>query len=265
MASQYETAFTTDQAATMQADASARGCLSLNGITSFKPDAGKLTFDIIPFLASGGIAFPLDLQKKPKKDTLVPMWAYYRHGNLGLEGKSIATCLRTFGETCPICEYLKQQQSNGDLNETERKALKDMFAKVRNIFVVRHEGQTKVYDVSPYMFTDKINAKTAHYPKYKNWGDPKNGFRLECIFVKKAMGTGSAIELSSIEFLEREKRIKDSVIEAAPRLDSLVVKLSAKKLKSMLPNGSEDDDTDDNDLFAGVSEGDVVKIRYRSR
>lgn len=261
--SQYDTAFTTDEAATMQSDASARGCLNMNGLTQFKPDAGKLTFTVIPFLASGGIAFPLDLKKTPKKNTLVPMWAYYRHGQLGLEGKAMATCLRTFGEKCPVCEYLREKQSEGDLSQQEKDVLKGMLAKVRNVFVVRHEGSIKVFDVSPYLFTDKLNAKIAHYPKYKNWGDVNDGYDLECIFSKKSMGSNSMVELTSVEFIKREKRIKDAIIESAPRVDALVTKLSPSKLKSLLPNGSGDDDTDDNDMFANVSEGDLVKIRYK--
>jgi len=163
---------------------------------------------------------------------------YFRHGNLGPEGKGMCVCLKkTYGEACPVCEYLKTV--NWD-DEAEKDVAKQMNAKERQLFNVYDvaEGETKVWEVSYHIFGKQLDGELANADEedevdsfYSIKQDV--GKTLKVAFTEKKIGKTVYYEASSINF---KKRATDHADEgtAVYDLDAMISHPSYDDVKALM-------------------------------
>lgn len=165
---------------------------------------------------------------------------YFLHGQLGVDRKGVAICRnKTFGEPCPICEYLNTL----DWNKPEEKAIKQaMKAKERQIFnvydVTDSDKGVQVWDVSYHLFGKQLDAELANADAEDGVDhfDSKgmDGKTLKIAFTQKSMGGHDFYEVSAIGF---KNRTVDHSNTATHNLDLMIGHPTYEEVKAIM-NGS---------------------------
>ena len=153
---------------------------------------------------------------------------YYVHRNFGASGKDFAICPKhTFGHRCPICEAIKSQLQNGEIDKDTAKRLGAAPRTLFNVWLP-DTGKVILFDTSFHTFTRILNttvaAKTAipgrEWVDY--FADPVEGSTIYATFVEKPLPNGKFYEAVSFEF-DRHGGVPADILQQALPLDSLFV------------------------------------------
>jgi hypothetical protein len=211
----------------------------------FKVNAGtRVKFDILPYT----IIDEKHLDRDDERGRCVPgsltyYRPYYVHRNIGSE-KETVTCLKTWGEPCPICEYVEQRRKEG--SEEAKQETNIIKSKYWTLFAVipidnddYEEDQIKLFNFSHYCFHKRLLMDIEEKDWERFFADIKKGKTLSVRFSEEALPGGkSYTTCTDIDFIERKYEYPEEILDQVPNLDNILVKRSYDELQNMLLGGS---------------------------
>lgn len=173
----------------------------------------------------------------------------YLHFGLGADGKSVATCPKTWGskEKCPICEYVEQLQKSK--NKDDKKLADDIKAKRRIYINVlnRDDDDEETPKVLPIGVTIlKGLLETICDADYGDITDPEEGRDITITRKGQGLKTEYTVLPKPKSSVVSESKTTDELEEEMTDLDSLFIKKSYEELEAIL-NGEEHDSDDEED------------------
>ena len=222
------------------------------GFTPFRPEkAGTYRIDIIPYVTGEG-------NPQAEAGDVYFERTYFVHARIGPDKNTYVCARKTFGEKCPICDYRSKLSSDPEGNE---KVIKSLAPKERQLWNVidrdNKDAGIQIWDVSFHLFGKFLDDKIRTYVSegddtYCAFADLEKGKLLRVGAKSKKWEAVSFLEFNDIEFRDRPKPLKESLIEEAACLDDCLVKMDYKELKSIFMSDDsadedEDDDKDDDD------------------
>jgi hypothetical protein len=221
------------------------------GVGIFREEPkSRITLDILPYEVTDpnhpdrdeeyGIATPGTLwYKRP----------YWVHRGIGPNNEMVI-CLASFRQPCPICEHRAQMLRDGaDWNDDAVRALKNSM---RNLYVVVPRGSKNydevphIWDISQFLFQDKLNEEVQENEEYEAFPDPDEGFSLQIRFSESQLGTNKFAETSRIDFKDREP-LSDELLDAVPHLDELLDCPTREAIEALFFGGVAQDEIKDED------------------
>ena len=173
---------------------------------------------------------------------------YFLHRNIGTDHQSIV-CPTSIGQKCPICEYRAQLLKEGkDWDDDSVKALKPQM---RNLYVVIPKGSKKfeekphIWDISQFLFQDKLNEEIQESEEYETFPDLEEGYSLRIRFSEESFGNNKFADTSRIDFKKREKPYKESILDEIPHLDELLEIPSYKTVEAMFFGGLDKEEAEE--------------------
>lgn len=236
------------------------GYLNLpRNVRIFKEEPGsRVSLDILPYTVTD----PKHIDKNTDAGIAVVGEQWYKkpyrvHRGIGAN-KETFVCLTTIGKRCPICEYRTKRQKDGDADEEELKALKSSF---RNLYVVvplnskEHEKKPHIWDISQFLFQEKLNEELSENEDNAVFPDPEEGLTLKIRFSEEQFGKNKYASTSRIDFEEREKPYTEKDLKQVPNLDEVLQILSYKELEAKFfeYETEEEDETEKEDKEYGTS------------
>lgn len=231
------------------------GYLNLpKGMSIFvSPTSGKILIDILPYRITDK-----NHPDKSEKNDLAregDLWykrPYKVHRNIGSSQDSYV-CPTSIGKPCPICEYRAARK----MDNADKEELRALNAAKRNLYFVvplgikDFEEKPHIWDVSQFLFQDKLIEELEENPEADIFPDPVNGKSLRIRFTEGSIGKNKFGEVSRIDFEDREQGYDKDVADDLPSLDELLIilpyaQLKAKFLEIEAEEGSEEakDDTE---------------------
>lgn len=250
---------------------SAYGYMRLpNGVNIFQPPTeGRIFIDILPYEVTES--------KHPDRDdelkiaNVGDLWyrrPYRVHRNVGANNTSYV-CPSSIGMPCPICEYRAQRKTEG-ADDEELRALKYSN---RNLYCIvplkdkKFEEKPHIWDISQYLFQDKLNDELEEQPEFDVFPDLEEGYTLRIRFSEQSIGKNKFGEVSRIDFEDREKSYDESILNDVPDMDKILTILSYTKLKAAFmelePEMDEEDPIDEEEPIAEEEEEEEKPIRKR--
>lgn len=174
----------------------------------------------------------------------------YLHFGLGAEGKSVATCPKTWNskEKCPICEYVEQLQQSK--SKDDKKLANDIKAKRRIYINVLNrdddeDGDTpKVLPIGVTILKGLL--ETICDADYGDITDPEDGRDITITRKGQGLKTEYSVLPKPKSSEACEDKTPEELEEEMTDLDSLFIKKSYDELEDIL-NGEDGDSDDDED------------------
>ena len=226
------------------------GYLNLpKNIRVFKEEPGsRVSLDILPYIVTD----PKHMDKNTDLGIAVVGEQWYKkpykiHRGIGANKESFV-CLTTFGKKCPICEHRAKRVKDGDAEDDELKALKPSL---RNLYVVvplnskDHEKKPHIWDISQYLFQDKLNEELEEDDTNAVFPDPDEGLTLKIRFSEEYFGKNKYAATSRIDFEEREKPYKEKDLKDVPNLDEILQVLTYNELEAKYFEYETEDEEED--------------------
>ncbi len=232
------------------------------GISVFKEDPkSRISLDIMPYV----VTCPNHLDKDEEYETAVPgeLWykrPYYLHRNIGTENETIV-CPGTVKKKCPICEHRAQMLKEGA--EWDDDGVKALKASLRNLYVVipksnkNYEEKPHIWDISQFLFQLKLNEEIQESEEYETFPDLEDGLTLRIRFSEETIGKNKFADTSRIDFKERTKPYKESILNDIPALDDVVEIPSYKAIEALFFGGISAPDVDNDDDEGEIEEEDL--------
>lgn len=233
-----------------KAQGSKYGYLNLpKNIRVFKEEPGsRVSLDILPYTVTD----PKHMDKNVDLGiaTVGEQWykkPYKVHRGIGAN-KETFVCLTTFGKKCPICEHRAKRVKDGDAEDDELKALKPSL---RNLYVVvplnskDYEKKPHIWDISQYLFQDKLNEELEEDDTNAVFPDPDEGLTLKIRFSEEQFGKNKYAATSRIDFEEREKPYKEKDLKDVPNLDEILQVLTYNELEAKFFEYETEDEEED--------------------
>ena len=173
--------------------------------------------------------------------TLWPSRTYYVHNNVGPDEGAVICPAGTWGERCPICEYAKQRRKEGDATKEELQALRPKQRQLFNVIDLDSDDQEiKLLDMSYFLFGKTLDKelKDADDETVVDFYMP-DGCNIRARFEKKSFGGREFWECDRVDFKERKKPYKDSIIDKALPLDDLLNHMEYKQLEELFVLGGD--------------------------
>lgn len=207
----------------------------------FNLEGKKTTINIVPYVVS--------TSKHPDKVPAGELWYQFPfkvHGNIGVDGNKYV-CPTSIGKKCPICEYIRNLAKDYKANEKE---IKEITAKSRMLYNVKHKDEYKVFDISVHLFSNTLDDYLREDgDEIGDFADMDTNRELLVRCKKKTFNNYDFYEATAIEFGEPEELDSDEVLENVKCLEELVKVLSYDELKAIFfdvdPNDPDDDDEDE--------------------
>lgn len=200
-----------------------------------KPTKGKnrVNLDIIPYIVSvdnhpdANSDIP-DSAHKGNPWYKRPIWV---HRSIGTDNDSVV-CLKTIGKKCPICIYREEQLKGGmDYKEAIKKP------QLRNLYCLIPKGhkdydeEIHIWDIANGNFQEELDNELDEAPELGIFPDPADGKTLRIRFSEDSFLGNKFAQASRIDFEDRKKKYKDSIMDKAPNLDEAFTVLSYKDLE----------------------------------
>lgn len=224
----------------------------------FKPKKEVHYLDVIPYIISD--EHHPDVQsdlaagfKKDDPDRLQPgsQWhsrRFFVHRNVGSENKAYLCPLQNQGKPCPICEYSKARKEEGaDYEELKQFRPKERW--LLNVIDIKSEDKKiMVWDVSDFPFGQKlVKELTQEDEDYGNFAELEDGLTMKLRFENKKFGKNTYMEVDKLDFIERKKGYKESIIDKAFDLDQLLVYSSYATIESAFLMGEAQEEPEDDE------------------
>lgn len=220
------------------------------GMKFFKPKAGIVSLDIIPFTAGEG---------NPMAEPGMVHYerTYFLHPRISPDGNAYICRRLTFKKKCPVCNMRAQLMKNGEDNEA---LIKDLAPKERQLFLVRptKEPELMLWDFSYHLFGKLLDARIRNGDDEDGWHlffTLEDGKTLKIGFKEKTFGGNTFQEAETIDFKDREP-LSEKLLKKAPCLDELLLDPGYDKMEEIfgefmeIQEGKkvkEDDDEDEDD------------------
>lgn len=174
----------------------------------------------------------------------------YLHFGVGPEGKSVATCPKTWGskEPCPICEYVEQLQKSK--NKDDKKLAEDIKAKRRIYINVlnRDDDDDDTPKVLPIGVTIlKGLLETICDADYGDITDPEDGRDVTITRKGQGLKTEYTVLPKPKSSVASESKTAEELENEMPDLEHLFVRKSYDELQAILTGDDDDEDTDEGD------------------
>lgn len=174
----------------------------------------------------------------------------YLHFGVGPEGKSVATCPKTWGskEPCPICEYVEQLQKSK--NKDDKKLAEDIKAKRRIYINVlnRDDDDDDTPKVLPIGVTIlKGLLETICDADYGDITDPEDGRDVTITRKGQGLKTEYTVLPKPKSSVASESKTAEELENEMPDLEHLFVRKSYDELQAILTGDDDDEDTDEED------------------
>jgi len=202
------------------------------GLQVFQPEEGRVRLDILPYLVTDD----KHLDRDADMDIAVPGELWYKrpfkvHRNIGAENDTVV-CLTSFGQRCPICEYLGKRRKEG-ADQDEIKALRPSQRNLYCVIPIGVKGTEEVphvWDVSQYLFQNLLNEELDEDMDNAVFPDIEEGLTLRIRFEQQQLGKNKFNEAKRIDFEERTEQYDDSILEDIPNLDVMLTQLSYEEM-----------------------------------
>ncbi len=222
------------------------------GISVFKHTAGKTrtVLDIIPYIVSlpkHPDMNPDNAETAHKGNPWYKLPITVHHGIGAGKNKETLICPQTIGKSkCPICEEAAKQFKDGvDSSKVVGKS------SLRNLYVVipkkmkDFENEMHIWDIAQGNFQKELNKDLEEKSELCSFPDPVDGQTLTIRFTEESYAGNKYAEASRIDYDDRKKPYKLSIMKEAPCLDDCIKVLSYKELYSKFFALDDDDDDDD--------------------
>lgn len=184
----------------------------------YKVKGTRVELDIVPYVVT--------VKDRPDNVEKGELWhtrRYYTHRNVGSDEQSYICPKATAGLPCPICEYAAAQRKRG----ADREVLKELRPRARDLFNIvdlDDDGKIKVWDVSAFLFGDKLNTELmdSDDPDNDGFADLQDGRTLKLRFEKKSFNKNDFYAIDRIDFKPR-KAYKESILDEVVDLDKMLV------------------------------------------
>ena len=223
------------------------GHLSLpKGINVFKEEPNsRVQLDVLPYIVTD--------DRHPDRDeergVAVKGSQWYRrpyklHRNVGAENTAYV-CPTSIGKKCPICEYRAKLLADGANWQDD--SVKSLRPSDRNIYYVVPKNDKKlddkphIWDISQFLFQNKLNDELEENPDYGEFPDLENGYTLKIRFSEESIGTNKYADTSRIDFEQRDYVYDDKLIEGLGSLDEILVIKEYKELADLFFEAGEGD------------------------
>ncbi len=220
------------------------------GVSIFKEEPkSRVDLDFLPYEVTD--------PKHPDKDeeygfampgTLWYKRPYWLHRNVGANNESLV-CPSSIKEPCPICEHRINLLKEGvPWDDDSVKAIKP---KMRNLYAVipkknkSYEEVPHVWEISQFLFQDKLNEEIQEDEEYETFPDLEEGYTLRVRFSESQLGSNKFAEASRIDFKERGEVYDESILEDVPCLDDMLEILSYKAIDAMFFGGADSDEVEE--------------------
>jgi len=211
-------------------------CLRIpEGVSMFKPKAGTMYIDILPYVVGKG---------NPYADPGSLHWerTYYAHRSIGGNQDTIVCPRMTLRQPCPICEYRAELMKNG--GEENEQLIRDLAPKQRQLFNIIDlkdpDRGVQIWDVSYHLFGRLLDARIRNSDEEEGWErffHLEDGFSLRVGFTEKTFGSFNYLEAESIDFKPRKQAYGEEILEKVVCLDDVFVHLSYDQIKDMFYQG----------------------------
>ena len=212
----------------------------------FKVNKPKVMLDIIPYVVTDK-RHP-DADAGAEVGTLWPSRRYYVHRGVGAEENSYICPLKTFGKPCPICEYASARARQGG----DREELKALRPKARDLYNVIDlddpDKKIQIFDMSGFLFGDTLTKELIDASDDEQcFAELKGGYSLKLRFEKKSFNRNEFWAVDRIDFVERKKDYKESIIDETVPLDDILVEPEYKTLEKifLMSEGVDDEEEEE--------------------
>ena len=156
------------------------------------------------------------------------------HRDMGVN-KARVICPRSFGLACPVCELANKLSRDPDADKDVLKALWPSERAIYNVICLDEKEPTvKVFDVSRFLFGEKMERKVAHSVEERgNFYELKGGLTLVCLFEERKGGGFTSLTLDEISFEKRPDYEPDWLDEVVA-LDEVLVEMKYEEIDEML-------------------------------
>ena len=184
----------------------------------------------------------------PKGDNELFYSDGYLHFGIGPEGKSVATCPKTWGqkEKCPICEMVEQLQKSK--SKDDKKLADDIKAKRRiYINVINRDDEEETPKVLPIGATIfKGLLETICDADYGDITDPETGHDVTITRKGQGLKTEYTVLPKPKATVVSDTQTPEEIEAEMTDLNSLFIKKSYDELKALL-DGEEAEDEDEDE------------------
>ena len=207
------------------------------GLERYKTREGINRIDIIPFNA--GPKHPLVVAGQCEEGDTVYSLDYFVHKTVG-PAKADYTCLKQFGQRCPICEESQRWYDKGD--EESKKKGGELRSKRRVVYLVHDliDGKYYYWDTGWQSFEKPVNEK-ASMTTDSNTGAAVNPFDWEVgktiVFkcVKDTYNNNTYNKISEVTFtFEDRAPLSDEVLSHSVDLSSAIIMATENEMDSAL-------------------------------
>lgn len=228
----------------------------------FKEEPGsRVTLDILPYIVTD--KRHMDRDESTNTAVVGETWykkPYLVHRGVGANNESYV-CPTTIGKKCPICEHrAKLLKEGGDWQDPDIKALRPSK---RNLYVVvpldskEHEAKPHLWDISQFLFQEKLNEEIGENLDYADFPDLEEGLSLRIRFSEEQFGKNKYAATSRIDFKERDHTYSEKDIKKLPDIDAILNILSYNALEAKF--FEYEDDTDD-DNFTSIRKSKKMEV-----
>jgi len=213
-----------------------------SGVKLFKPKAGIVLLDIMPFRAGLHNPFADEGMKYYER-------TFFVHRNIGPNEEMVLCPRKTSGGRCPVCER-KAVLARKDDDDAEALA-KELEPKQRQLFnlINRKEPDAgiQIWDISYHLFGEELDKSIRASDEEDRWDaffHLKDGFTLKVSMEDDSYSGHAFVRAGRIDFKKREPYESD-MLDQAHCLDELLTELSYEKLKKLYLGVDEEEDEDE--------------------
>jgi hypothetical protein len=173
----------------------------------------------------------------------------YVHRGIGTAEKSYICPRETFGEPCPICEFIGQEKKKGNLSQDQETALKPKHQELYNVIDVTRENDNlvQIHMMSYWNFGKVLGSELEAIEREE--GDSScyeypllvGGSTLKCRFVKTKKGGFSFMELDKVDLIPRED-YDESILDETFDLLDMLKRYSYEELEKIFLMETDPDD-----------------------
>jgi len=207
-------------------------------VSKFNPGKGQWIIDIIPYVAGDRDPLNKEGESAYVLDILV-------HMGVGPADERVV-CLSQYNKPCPVCELIKQMQSEDADYKTE---IKPLVAKRRTLYnvIVRENAEeekkgVQLLEMAHFFLQKNISALSKNPRKggYIVFSDLDEGKSIG--FRRTGVGPENTA-YDAHQFIDRPEPITDAEWQAAQCLDEFIVIREYDDIKSMLVGGKKKKET----------------------
>jgi hypothetical protein len=215
------------------------------GVQQFKEKPGsRIELDFLPY----EVTDPHHPDRNDDDDVATKGSLWYKrpirvHHNVGMGDQSrTIICPSSVGKPCPICEYRAERRQKG----ADQEEIQKMNYSYRNLYIVKPvniddyskwykdvEEKPYVWDIAQGNFQKQLNEELWEDADRGIFPDLEEGLTLKIRFSAEEIFKTEYAKTSKIEFIERDKPYKESILDDIPSLDEILKVLSHKEIEAL--------------------------------